>query len=213
MIRRLFYQAQGIISKRNRKFSTEEMLDKLRQLLNRHGLLSSALIDETEDMPTSSAYRHRFNGLLRAYQLVGYCHRNNYSFVDVNRYLREVHKQVVEDTINKMQEYGAIVSRDSKSDLLTINGEMTVSVVIGRCFRTGAGKLRWLIRLELDLRPDITVACRMDQNNKMPLDYYLFPSMAVRSQEILLSEKNALGLDMFRYENLTIFYGWRKDQE
>lgn len=55
-----FYTAQGIIRERCRKFSDDEMLEKLRELHQRHGWLSGVIINETDGMPSSSAYSHRF---------------------------------------------------------------------------------------------------------------------------------------------------------
>ena len=67
-----FYTAQGIIQERGRRLSDEDMLDRLKQLINRHSLLSSHLIDAADDTPSSAAYRSRFGSLLRAYELAGY---------------------------------------------------------------------------------------------------------------------------------------------
>ena len=55
-----FLRAQQIIQARSRHFTDDEMLERLRNLFNRYGTLSGILIDETEDMPSSSAYRSRF---------------------------------------------------------------------------------------------------------------------------------------------------------
>jgi DNA invertase Pin-like site-specific DNA recombinase len=53
---RYFYAAQGIIQARCRKISNDELLDKLKTLQERQGWLSGVLINETEDMPSSSVY-------------------------------------------------------------------------------------------------------------------------------------------------------------
>jgi len=53
----LFHTAQGIILARSRKFSDEEMLEKLREVLNKHGRICGMLIDETEGLPSSTAFR------------------------------------------------------------------------------------------------------------------------------------------------------------
>ena len=67
-----FFTAQGIIRERNRRFTDEEMLDRLRRLFERQGYLSGLIIDEAEHMPSSSAYAGRFGSLLRAYRRVGF---------------------------------------------------------------------------------------------------------------------------------------------
>src|SRR5690606_29836389 len=67
-----FFMARGIIQERNRHFSDDEMLTRLRTLLAVHPELTGELIDETDGMPSSSAYRNRFGSLINAYRLAGY---------------------------------------------------------------------------------------------------------------------------------------------
>ena len=55
---------------------------------------------------------------------------------------------------------------DATSDLLTVNGEFTTSIIIARCMRRPNGALRWNLRLDTVLRPDITIALRMDAENR-----------------------------------------------
>ena len=67
-----FRAAQELILQRSEKLSDDEMLEKLRALVGRHGRSSGILIDEEEEMPSSSAFRHRFGSLVKAYSLIGY---------------------------------------------------------------------------------------------------------------------------------------------
>ncbi len=53
----LFFKAQGIILARSQKLSDEEMLEKLRGLLSKHGHISGILIDETDGLPSSAAFQ------------------------------------------------------------------------------------------------------------------------------------------------------------
>jgi len=203
----LFYKAQGIILERNRRFSNEEMLDRLKHLFQRHGQLSGLLIDETDGMPSSAVYRFRFNGLIRAYKLIGYTPDRDYSYIRINQFLRKMHKTSVDEAINQIQQLGGKIQRDEKTDLLRINSEFTVSIVVGRCWQTRAGSMRWLIRIETGLNPDITVALRMDSVNQTPLDYYLLPSIDLESEKLRLAEDNAVSLDTYRFFDLSFFFG------
>src|SRR5574341_1212002 len=74
----LFSAAQGIIRERSKKLTNDELLDRLRKLLAQEGRLSGLLIDETDDMPSSSVYRSRFSSLVRAYYLIGYTPDRDY---------------------------------------------------------------------------------------------------------------------------------------
>ena len=71
-----------------------------------------------------------------------------------------------------------------------------------RHFETDAGSSRWVIRLDAGLKPDITVAVRMDAANEKPLDYYLLPAIDMTWENLRLAEDNGIYLDCYRFENL-----------
>ena len=197
-----FYTVKGILHERNRRYSDDEMLEKLRNLHERQGWLSGIVIDEQEDMPSSGAYLHRFGSLIRAYQLIGYTPDRDYRYIDINRRLRTLYAETVEDAISKIRDLGASIHREVGNDLLYLNNELKLSVVICRCFQTSAGAYRWKILLDSGLEPDITIVIRMDATNERPLDYYLLPSIDMKNPKIRLCENNGLGLDAYRFEDL-----------
>jgi hypothetical protein len=108
--------------------------------------------------------------------------------------------------IEGIRSAGGEVFQDSDTDLLTINFEFTVSVVVVRCRKTVAGSLRWQIRLDRALKPDLTIAVRMDDNNAHALDYYLLPRLDMREAVLRLCEFNGLSLDAYRFDNLETLY-------
>ena len=93
------------------------------------------------------------------------------------------------------------------TDLLTINGEFTASIVVVRCRMTAAGSLRWQIRLDVGLWPDITVAVRMDPPNRTAHDYYLLPRIDMTAPRLRLAEDNGVSLDAYRTPTLDSFFG------
>ncbi len=204
--RALFERARAIVDARSRHFTDEELLQSLRGILAQHGMLSGLLIDEREEMPSSSAYRHRFGSLLRAYELIGYEPDRDYRYIEINRALRRSHPQIVAGIIVGVVRNGGTAVQDMDSELLSINGEFTASVVIARCYETPAGALRWRIRLDTGLVPDITIAVRMDEVNEAPLDYYVLPSIDMAVPRLRLAEQNGLSLDAYRFDNLDFFY-------
>lgn len=159
-----FYTVQGILRERSRRYSDDEMLEKLKILRQQNGWLSGIVIDEQEDMPSSSAYQHRFGSLIRAYQLIGYTPERDYRYIEINRRLRALHSEIVEDTIRKIENLNASMHREIESDLLCLNGELKISVIICRCYQTKSGAYRWKIRLDSGLEPDVTVVVRMSES-------------------------------------------------
>ena len=202
-----FYVARGIIQERSRRFSDTQMLDLLKTLFGQHGRVSGILIDETDGMPSSTAYRSRFGSLVRAYQLIGYAPDRDYRYLEINRALREKHPAVIEDAIQQLVDVGAAVERNDQSELLLINSEYTVSIVLSRCRRTEAGAYRWLIRFDQVHRPDITIVVRMNAINESALDYYVLPRIDLHRWDLRLAEFNGAQLDTYRCDSLEEF--WR----
>lgn len=200
----VFRRALEIISKRSARFSNEEMLNLLRDLYNRAGFLSGIIIDEQEDMPSSSAYRSRFGGLLRAYQLINYHPERDYRYLEINKNLRKLHPEVISCVTNQLDAMGAQTKRNPRTDLITINNDWSVSVVIARCHTLLSGNLRWHVRFDTGLAPDITIAVRMDSLNSTVRDYYLIPRLDMGTWPCRISENNDRIIESYRFENLNI---------
>lgn len=200
-----FAAAQLIIEERNREYTDAEMLERLAQLFQQQGTLSGLIIDEAEDMPSAGAYQFRFGSLVRAYELIGFTPDRDYRYIEVNRALRMLHRQTVSETIAALQAQGCKVSRDPITDLLTINGEFTASLIISRCRETGSGMRRWQLRFDAGLSPDITIAIRMNGENNAALDYYFLPRTEMTSHRLGLSEENGFMLDTYRHDSLESF--------
>jgi hypothetical protein len=202
----LFARARQIIEDRSRQFSDEELLTLLRELLVNEGALSGLVIDEREEMPSSSVYRRRFGSLLRAYALVGYTPDRDYSYIEINRALRRMHPDVVAGVVAGLEQAGGEVVCDPVSDLFRVNDEFDASIVIVRSTETASGRSRWKVRLDAGLMPDITIVVRMDHVNRAPLDYYLLPRLDVSTSKLTLAQQNGLSLDAYRFETLDPFY-------
>ena len=203
---RYFLTAQEIIRERSRTFSDDELLDKLKELQERQGWLSGIVIDEAEDMPSSSAYQHRFGSLLRAYTLIGYTPFTDYRYIEINHKLRQLHADIVKDTISRIETMGGSVRIEPNTELLIINEELKASLVVCRCRETQAFSYRWNIRLEAGLLPDITIAVRMDAKNEKPLDYYLLPALDIENPRCRIAEHNGRALDTYRFDTLDAFF-------
>lgn len=201
-----FAAAQRIIAERSRRFSDDQLLEMLANVLREHGALSGIIIDELDDMPSTATYRHRFGSLIRAYHLIGYVPARDYRYLETNRMLRLMHPDVVSSTVSEIERVGGTALLDPATDLLLINAEMSISIVIVRC-QAGPSGLRWKLRLDTSLKPDITVAVRMDEANRLPRDYYLLPWIDVgASERFRMGEHNGAQLDAYRTADLAPLY-------
>jgi hypothetical protein len=206
----IFSRVREIILARSQKFTNAEMLDKLRVLLEQHGRISGFIIDEADDLPSSTAFRHRFGSLVSAYRLIGYDPEIDYSFIETNRKLRKQHPEIVASVVRQIQELGSVATLDEKTGLLHLNQELRVSIVLCRHIATDAGASRWLVRLDEGLKPDITIAARMDATNEGIRDYYLLPGIDMTWENLRLAEENGVYLDAYRFGTLDYFFGMAK---
>jgi len=203
----IFYTAQGIIRARARRYSDEELIERLRHLYKNRGFLSGIVINEAEGMPSAAVYAHRFGSLVRAYELVGFTPGRDYQFLEINRFLRRLHPDLVQQVESEIAKLGGTVERDAATDMLWVNREFTVSIVLARCHAFDNGHRRWKVRLDSSLAPDISVAARLEDGNKSLRDYYLLPRMDVGLSRISLADQNAAELENYRFETLDYLYG------
>ena len=204
--RHLFDAAQAIIQNRSRRMSEEDMLDRLQTLYQARGHLSGLIIDEADGLPSSSTYSARFGSLGRAYQLVGFTPDRDFRYIEINRLLRGLQPEVISEAIEQITQIGGRVEQDDKTQILTVNSEFTVALCIARCHETAAGTLRWQIRFDIGLSPDVIVALRMDRDNRVVQDYYILPRIDLPGPQVRLGEHNGLALDSFRFDSLDQFY-------
>ncbi|MDD2968627.1 MAG: recombinase family protein [Lachnospiraceae bacterium] len=198
-----FLAVQEIIRERDRKISDADLLERLKCLQLHTGRLSAVIIDESANMPPSSLYQSRFGGLLRAYRLIGYIPERDYRYVEINQRLRAMHSEIVSQTVLNIEALcGRKILIDPETGLLELNHHLFISIVISRCFLTPSGLRRWKIRFDTGLRPDITVAVRLDSANENIHDYYILPALEFGHSDLKLQDENADLLDSFRTDSL-----------
>ncbi len=202
----VFFMAHGIILARSRKLTDDEMLAKLRDVLKAHGKISGILIDEAEGLPSSAAFRHRFGSLVAAYRLIGHDPKVDYRFIEINRKLRQQHPELVASVIAQIRALGATAVQDEQTGLLSINDELYVSIVLCRHQSTAAGSSRWVVRLDEGLKPDLTIAVRMDAANERIRDFYLLPALDMTWENLRVAETNGVYLDAYRFDTLEYFF-------
>lgn len=201
-----FKLANDIIKSRSIILSEDELLEKLRILLLKKGRLSGIIIDEEELLPSSSVYRSRFGSLLRVYSLIGYNPKTDYTWIETNKYLKTFSSEITQTVIKNIRLSNGWISDLSPNGVLHVNDEFTLSVQVARCQRTGPRSLRWKIKFNDSFSPDINIAVRMDSQNQTAVDYYIFPSIDVLQNHILLKENNPISCELYRFDNLNFFY-------
>jgi DNA invertase Pin-like site-specific DNA recombinase len=203
----IFYTAQGIIKARSRRYTNEELISRLRSLFESRGFLSGLIINETDGMPPTSIYSHRFGSLIRAYRMVGFTPDRDYRYLETNQFLRRFHPEIVNQCESQIASLGGMVRRDPATDILRINDEFNISLVLARCQTPASGRYHWKVRFDTSLSPDITVAIRLNQTNQAVLDYFLLPRLDFGQSRLRLAERNPVEFESYRYDSLNYLYG------
>lgn len=197
-----YNKAQEIIQLRSVHLTNEELLEKLKQKLESNGKLSGFIIDEDDTGPSSSVYRTRFGGLLRAYTLIGYKPEHDYSYIQINEALRSFYSGIIEDFKGEILKSNCYIDEYKYAPMLYINDEFLISVLITKCTHMKSGKLRWKVRFDNSQKADITIVIRMDSQNITPLDFYIIPKIENEYSKMWMTETNNIRLDLYRFDNL-----------
>ena len=72
----------------------------------------------------------------------------DYRYIEINRHLRKMHSDIVDDTMRKIEALGGKVRQERASELLIINEELRASLVICRCHHTQGDDYRWKVRFD-----------------------------------------------------------------
>ena len=201
----MFERAAKLIELQTRRPTNDEMLDQLRSLLVAKGRLSGKVIDEARQKLKSGCFSDRFGGLRTVYDKLGYVPARDFSFLDVNRFIKVLHGECLDRISSQLQTNGAVVLKDPQTGILRINEDFTLRLMIAKCDKR-YGRARWRIRQESSWVCDLTVAARMSVDNSTILDYYLFPKREHLQDDFFLEAENSIVLDIYRFRNLDHVY-------
>ena len=173
-----YSEAQRILQSRTTNKSDQELLDTLRCLLAKKGRLSLNLIENTEDVPSPSTYRHRFGGLRRAYELIGYGRPDEFGPTDLRRRTQALRENLISQIAAMLPNDVSVVRRGGRwrSQLQLSNGSM-VSVLVARSVRIWKETLRWRVDPVLHERGFVTLLARLNAENASFLDFHILPAV------------------------------------
>jgi len=186
--RATFLAAQRILQSRTIHQSNEELLDRLRALLASEGKLSPRLIEDSEGVPSPSTFVHRFGGLRRAYELIGY--DRNFTFIDLRRRIHLLRQELLMRIEAMFSGQVSIVQPGLKwRSRLRLTSRLIVSVLIARSVQHWKA-IRWQIVPVLQECRFVTLLVRLDEVNRSFLDFHVLPDVDRRTRfDISLSSR------------------------
>ncbi|WP_426413467.1 recombinase family protein [Bradyrhizobium ganzhouense] len=188
--RNIFDDAQRIIERRLRhRVPDDELLKKLRVLQHRLGTLSHNAINRAKGAPGADIYERRFGSLRKAYALIGYVPEGDYSYLETRGERISLIKQLA-------GEIGAGVS-DVEPDLITeraggclaVKDGSFISLRVVRCWQHSQRHCpAWTLRRSSKMRPGLVVVVRLDEHNRVPLDFILTPRNGLPERPLIMTE-------------------------
>jgi hypothetical protein len=158
------------------KWSREEILRKVRPLLNKTGRISADIIKAIPGMPTPGTITQYFGSFEKFYKAIGYQRKGEDTFkCEQLERSRQVRKKLI-NKIEKLFPEHVVVTRlpKSKRSILHVDHRFFVSIIV--CTpKLREGRLRWKIDRVSSECEHITVLCTLNRLHTRVLDYFVLP--------------------------------------
>ena len=142
---------------------------------------------------------------MNAYRLIGYKPIRGY-YNCKQDLLRPMHRNLVSQLISDVERQGGTAQFDATSQILRLNGTLTVSAVIIPYLRFETNVWGWTLRLHFFSKCDLILAGRLDKANTRMLNYYLLPRSVCSRTFLQFTEQNLVRFKSYKLQSLAVFY-------
>lgn len=185
----LFTRAQKIIAERRLEIPENEMLLRLRVLLNRRGKLNGRLIDETLGVPSMSSLVKHFGSLRKAYALIGYVPKRDCDWIDTRDAWAAVQARHAADVAEALSSnVRCRLEIDAVGACVMVNGRVRITFLTARqaTRRASNHAAHWRVCCRRELSGLLAVL-RLDEANRDIEDYVLLPASAMTGPYLRLT--------------------------
>jgi len=197
--RNVFLRAQRRLTLRWLHLTDDELLDRLKSLLEREGRLSEAIINDTLGIPSIKVYNGRFGSLRNAYRRIGYELKWDFDWVDRSGEFNALLGDIAANLGARLEKTGSVACFEQGTDVLTVNNRFAISLRLARSWRSSDRKPIWTINRRAILPAGHIIAIRLDESNNSVLDYFLLPTKAMTGSKIRFMEAGLYRFDSCRF--------------
>lgn len=202
----LFNAAQRERARRYRRYSRADLLNVLLRLYNKHGRLSTAIIDQDLDAPTASLIARHFGTLSAAYDAVGVTYSRNNAFVNTRSHAYALRANVQAEVEMFARRAGVSCERMPAGYCLRLNGNVVLAVRTLCCRRElRYGYLRWQGPTPAAVGADFILAAQLDPTNTHIAAYLLLAAADVPGNSFEFTPDGICRFKM-RTSNLVDFF-------
>jgi DNA invertase Pin-like site-specific DNA recombinase len=196
-----FAKAESLAASRSRPCTDEELLEHLREVLNKHGKITADLIDADPNMPCVQVYLKRFGSLPKAYRKIGY-EPGGFSYARTFRELQPLRSSFVERIMTELRNHGVSAFQTAQTRLIHVNQRIFVRALMARCKPLGQS-FGWVLRLATPAAPDFTVIARLAADNRTVLDYFCLPHHDLGTcRQLTVRTNTPCEFDGYRHDTL-----------
>jgi DNA invertase Pin-like site-specific DNA recombinase len=198
-----FDRVQGILHSKRRRWSTNELLEKLKQLQARSGRLSARLVKRTPGMPSLATY-HRHLGCFRTiYRLLGYSADEVFGRSDRRRSTQTLRDDLVEVITTAFPNSISVTHLSGKRrPILKFGSGFLVSLLICTRREVSSGKYEWVAYPASTERQNITLLGFANGKGTGFSRYYVVPRIATKASRLFVRYTGKLLRTGFRLRNL-----------
>jgi DNA invertase Pin-like site-specific DNA recombinase len=170
------------------KYGPAGMLDRLRLLYDRCGMLRGSLVESDPEMASVASYRHRFAGLDMAYQ----------------RLFDEVRKKAAQETMEQLRRR---VTLEQYADYVVLSRSLSVLIQPVVPAQFGYDDY-WAFRPDPRKEIDITLGVPLVTHNGAyeVAGYMVFPRLLTRARSLRVSVRSDGCLSLYGWQNLDMIW-------
>lgn len=183
--------------------SDQELLDRLRNLLKKRGVLSETIINRSRDLPSSSLYIYRFGSIFNAYRLIGYPGGSRHVTWSVRFSLRTVRSRIVDEMRAMLQSYHLDIQSNRTATNLMMSNGVACTFGVSKPYEVSSGR-RWIFRCVTKFHLPYHLYGRLDEDEQTVFDYYLVPRPALDLMPMRMKLRNAPEAEDFHAASLSI---------
>jgi len=184
----VFMKSRKRLTLRWQHLDDDQLLSRLKSLLEKEGKLSEKIINNTLGVPAINVYDERFGSLRNAYRRIGYELKWDFDWIDRRNEFNELLSDTADNLIALLKKAGSVARFEPGIDLLTVDNRFAISLRLARSWQNSYRKLIWTINRRIALPEGYIIAIRLGEGNKSVLDYLFLPTREMIGRKIRFTE-------------------------
>ena len=198
----VFLRAQRRSTLRWRHHDDDQLLSKLKSLLEKEGRLSQKIINNELGVPSINVYDERFGSLRNAYRRIGYELDRDFDWVDRRDEFDGLLSETASNLIGRLRKAGSVAHFQPGIDVLTVDNHFAISLRLARYWRNPGKRPIWTINRRVSMPEGHILAIRLEVGNIRVLNYLFLPTNKMTGRKIRFMEAGSSRFDGHCFETL-----------